>query len=127
MAPPLEFWLYLPQMRLSLAQMVERARNAEAAGFDGIAGMDHLAPPLAEDQPMFEAMITTTWLAADTSRLSLGTLVLCDSFAIRRSWPERRSRWTTPPVADSSWASGGVRWPASSTSSAWVRPNHGSG
>ena len=80
MAPPLEFWLYLPQMRLSLDQMVERARNAEDAGFDGIAGMDHMAPPLAEDQPMFEAMISTTWLAAHTSRLSLGTLVLCDSF-----------------------------------------------
>ena len=29
---------------------------------------------------MFEAMISTTWLAAHTSRLSLGTLVLCDSF-----------------------------------------------
>ena len=80
MAPSLEFWLYLPQMRLSLDQMVERARTAEAAGFDGIAGMDHMAPPLAEDQPMFEAMISTTWLAAHTSRLSLGSLVLCDSF-----------------------------------------------
>src|SRR5580704_18685266 len=80
MAPPLEFWLYLPQMRLALDQMVERACTAEAAGFDGIAGMDHMAPPLAEDQPMFEAMISTTWLAAHTSRLSLGSLVLCDSF-----------------------------------------------
>jgi alkanesulfonate monooxygenase SsuD/methylene tetrahydromethanopterin reductase-like flavin-dependent oxidoreductase (luciferase family) len=80
MAPPLEFWLYLPQMRLSLDQMVERARAAEVAGFDGIAGMDHMAPPLAEDQPMYEAMISTTWLAAHTSRLSLGSLVLCDSF-----------------------------------------------
>ena len=29
---------------------------------------------------MFEAMISTTWLAAHTSRLSLGSLVLCDSF-----------------------------------------------
>jgi alkanesulfonate monooxygenase SsuD/methylene tetrahydromethanopterin reductase-like flavin-dependent oxidoreductase (luciferase family) len=80
MAPPLEFWLYLPQMRLSLDQMVERARTAEEAGFDGIAGMDHMAPPLAESQPMFEAMISTTWLAAHTSRLSVGSLVLCDSF-----------------------------------------------
>jgi alkanesulfonate monooxygenase SsuD/methylene tetrahydromethanopterin reductase-like flavin-dependent oxidoreductase (luciferase family) len=80
MAASLEFWLYLPQMRLSLDQLVERARNAEAAGFDGIAGMDHMAPPRAEDQPMFEAMISTTWLAAHTSRLSLGSLVLCDSF-----------------------------------------------
>lgn len=80
MTTSLEFWLYLPQMRLSMAQMVERARNAESAGFDGIAGMDHMAPPLAEDQPMYEAMVSTTWLAAHTDRMSLGSLVLCDSF-----------------------------------------------
>src|ERR1700733_10875457 len=80
MAPPMEFWLYLPQMRLSLDQMVERARNAEGAGFDGIAGMDHMAPPLAENQPMFEAMITSAWLASQTERLRVGSLVLCDSF-----------------------------------------------
>jgi alkanesulfonate monooxygenase SsuD/methylene tetrahydromethanopterin reductase-like flavin-dependent oxidoreductase (luciferase family) len=42
--------------------------------------MDHMAPPLAEDQPMYEAMISTTWIAAHTTRLSVGSLVLCDSF-----------------------------------------------
>jgi alkanesulfonate monooxygenase SsuD/methylene tetrahydromethanopterin reductase-like flavin-dependent oxidoreductase (luciferase family) len=42
--------------------------------------MDHLAPPLAEAQPMYEAMITNTWLAAQTRDLRLGSLVLCDSF-----------------------------------------------
>ena len=75
-----EFWLYLPQMRLTMDQMVERARAAEAAGFAGIAGMDHMAPPRAESSPMFEAMITSTWLAARTERLGVGSLVLCDSF-----------------------------------------------
>jgi alkanesulfonate monooxygenase SsuD/methylene tetrahydromethanopterin reductase-like flavin-dependent oxidoreductase (luciferase family) len=77
---PLEFWLYLPQMRLTMEQMVARARAAEAAGFDGIANMDHLAPPLAESQPMTEAMITSTWLAGQTEHLKVGSLVLCDSF-----------------------------------------------
>jgi alkanesulfonate monooxygenase SsuD/methylene tetrahydromethanopterin reductase-like flavin-dependent oxidoreductase (luciferase family) len=43
-APP-EFWLYLPQMRMSFDTITERARAAEQAGFDGIALMDHLAPP----------------------------------------------------------------------------------
>lgn len=80
MTTSLEFWLYLPQMRLSMEQMVERARNAESAGFDGVAGMDHMAPPLAEKQPMYEAMVSTTWLAAHTDGISLGSLVLCDSF-----------------------------------------------
>jgi alkanesulfonate monooxygenase SsuD/methylene tetrahydromethanopterin reductase-like flavin-dependent oxidoreductase (luciferase family) len=75
-----EFHLFLPQMRLSPAQLVERARAAEEAGFGGIAGMDHLAPPGAEDQPMYEAMVANTWLAAHTTRLSVSSLVLCDSF-----------------------------------------------
>ena len=74
------FHLFLPQMRMTLDQLVERARAAEAAGFEGIAGMDHLAPPGAEDQPMYEAMVTNTWLAAHTSTIKLSTLVLCDAF-----------------------------------------------
>src|SRR6202012_94636 len=79
-AHPLEFWLYLPQMRLTMDQLVERAQAAEAAGFAGVAGMDHLTPPLAENQPMYEGMITNTWLASRTTSLSVASLVLCDSF-----------------------------------------------
>jgi alkanesulfonate monooxygenase SsuD/methylene tetrahydromethanopterin reductase-like flavin-dependent oxidoreductase (luciferase family) len=78
----MEFNLFLPQMRLTFDQLVARARAAEAAGFAGITGMDHLAPPLAGDQPMFEAIVTTTWLAAHTERLTLGSLVLCDAFRL---------------------------------------------
>jgi alkanesulfonate monooxygenase SsuD/methylene tetrahydromethanopterin reductase-like flavin-dependent oxidoreductase (luciferase family) len=76
----MEFNLFLPQMRLSFDQLVARARIAEAAGFVGMTGMDHLVPPLAHDQPMFEAIVTTTWLAAHTERLRIGSLVLCDAF-----------------------------------------------
>jgi alkanesulfonate monooxygenase SsuD/methylene tetrahydromethanopterin reductase-like flavin-dependent oxidoreductase (luciferase family) len=74
-----EFHLFLPQMRLALDDLVERARAAEQSGFRGIALMDHLAPPLALDQPMYEAMVTATWLAAHTRDLTIGHLVLCDS------------------------------------------------
>jgi len=77
---PLEFWLYLPQMRLTMEQLVDRAAAAEEAGFCGIAGMDHLAPPGAEGTPMFEAMVTNAWLAASTNQLRVGSLVLCDGF-----------------------------------------------
>ena len=80
MPTPLEFWLYLPQMRMTMDQLAQRAQAAEAAGFRGIAGMDHLAPPGAETTPMFEAMITNAWLAAQTTDLHIGSLVLCDSF-----------------------------------------------
>lgn len=78
----MEFNLFLPQMRLSFEQLVARAQAAEAAGFVGMTGMDHLAPPLASKQPMYDALVATTWLAAHTERLNLGSLVLCDAFRL---------------------------------------------
>src|SRR5690242_11003781 len=74
-----EFHLFLPQMRLSFERLVATARAAETAGFRGMAGMDHLMPPGAESHPMYEAMVTNTWLAAHTERLVVGSLVLCDA------------------------------------------------
>src|SRR5436190_14327297 len=74
-----EFFLFLPQMRLTMDDLVGRAQAADAAGFAGMALMDHLTPPLAAGQPMFEAMTTATWLAARTDRLVLSHLVLCDA------------------------------------------------
>lgn len=76
----MQFYLFLPQMRIWLPELVDRARAAERVGFVGVSGMDHLAPPLAESSPMYEAMTTNTWLAAHTDRLRIGSLVLCDSF-----------------------------------------------
>ena len=76
----MEFHLFLPQMRLAPAALRARAEAAEEAGFTGLAVMDHLFPPGAADQPMYEALTTVTWLAAVTERLRLGHLVLCDSF-----------------------------------------------
>jgi alkanesulfonate monooxygenase SsuD/methylene tetrahydromethanopterin reductase-like flavin-dependent oxidoreductase (luciferase family) len=78
----MEFNLFLPQMRMSFEQLVARAHAAEAAGFVGMTGMDHLVPPLAAEQPMFDAIVTTTWLAAHTERMKLGSLVLCDAFRL---------------------------------------------
>src|SRR5262249_39763649 len=74
-----EFHLYVPQMRFTLDAVVDRAVGAESGGFTGIAGMDHLMPPFALDQPMYEAMTTTTWLAARTTTLTVGSLVICDA------------------------------------------------
>jgi len=75
-----EFHLYLPQMRMEIEEIALRAADAERVGFDGIALMDHLAPPGAADAPMYEAMTTVAWLAARTERLTVGHLVLCDAF-----------------------------------------------
>jgi alkanesulfonate monooxygenase SsuD/methylene tetrahydromethanopterin reductase-like flavin-dependent oxidoreductase (luciferase family) len=74
------FHLFLPQMRMSHDAIVERALAAEAAGFEGIAFMDHLAPPLAFEHDMWEAMSIAGWVLARTSTLRVGHLVLCDSF-----------------------------------------------
>jgi len=75
-----KFHLYLPQMRLSHDAILDRATTAEEVGFEGIGFMDHLAPPLAYEQPMWEAMSTATWTLARTERLLVGHLVLCDAF-----------------------------------------------
>jgi len=74
-----EFFLFLPAIRLGFERLVATARNAEAAGFTGMVGMDHMVPPAAEMQPMYESMTVNTWLAAHTSRLKVGSLVLCDA------------------------------------------------
>ncbi|WP_374210639.1 LLM class flavin-dependent oxidoreductase [Dermatobacter hominis] len=67
-------------MRMTHEAIVERALAAEAAGFEGIAFMDHLAPPLATDQGMWEAMEIAGWVLARTATLRVGHLVLCDAF-----------------------------------------------
>lgn len=75
-----EWFLFLPQVRLGVDDVVERARVAEASGFDGIAFIDHLEAPGATHQSIWEAMTVATWVAARTERLRIGHLVLCDAF-----------------------------------------------
>ena len=75
-----EWFLFLPQVRLGIADIVGRARAAEAVGFDGVAFIDHLEAPGAVDQGIWEAMTVATWVAAHTERLRIGHLVLCDAF-----------------------------------------------
>ncbi|WP_238438388.1 LLM class flavin-dependent oxidoreductase [Frankia nepalensis] len=67
-------------MRMTMPEIVERARNAERAGFAGIGLMDHLAPPQYIQGTMYEAMSTAGWIAAKTENLKVGHLVLCDMF-----------------------------------------------
>jgi alkanesulfonate monooxygenase SsuD/methylene tetrahydromethanopterin reductase-like flavin-dependent oxidoreductase (luciferase family) len=72
--------LFLPQVRLSVADITERARHAEAGGFAGIAFIDHLEAPGLPDESIWEAMAIASWVAAKTERLRIGHLVLCDAF-----------------------------------------------
>ena len=62
------------------ADITERARHAEASGFDGMAFIDHLEAPGLPGESIWEAMAIATWVAAKTERLRIGHLVLCDAF-----------------------------------------------
>jgi len=75
-----EWYLFLPQVRVPVADIVERARHAEASGFTGIAFIDHLEAPGLPGESIWEAMSVATWVAAKTERLRIGHLVLCDAF-----------------------------------------------
>ncbi len=75
-----EWFLFLPQVRMGIDDVVTRAQSAERNGFDGIALIDHLEPPGATHQSIWEAMTIATWVAARTERLRIGHLVLCDGF-----------------------------------------------
>src|ERR1700743_3718326 len=75
-----EWFLFLPQVRLSVADIAERARCAEDSGFDGIAFIDHLEAPGLPGESIWEAMTVASWVAAKTERLRIGHLVLCDAF-----------------------------------------------
>ena len=75
-----EWYLFLPQVRVPVADIVERSRHAEASGFSGIAFIDHLEAPGLPDESIWEAMSVATWVAAKTERLRIGHLVLCDAF-----------------------------------------------
>ncbi|WAJ43809.1 LLM class flavin-dependent oxidoreductase [Mycobacterium sp. Aquia_216] len=75
-----EWYLFLPQVRLSVGDISDRARHAEASGFDGMAFIDHLEAPGLPGESIWEAMAVATWVAAKTERLRIGHLVLCDAF-----------------------------------------------
>lgn len=75
-----EWYLFLPQVRLSAADIALRARHAESSGFDGMAFIDHLEAPGLPDESIWEAMGIATWVAAKTEQLRIGHLVLCDAF-----------------------------------------------
>src|SRR3954452_3228160 len=74
------FGLYLPQLRMPWARIVERVTAAESAGFDSVWLMDHLAAPVAPGVDTYEGWTTASALAALTSRIRIGHLVLCDAF-----------------------------------------------
>jgi alkanesulfonate monooxygenase SsuD/methylene tetrahydromethanopterin reductase-like flavin-dependent oxidoreductase (luciferase family) len=74
------FGIYLPQLRMSFDRILERTLAAEAAGFDSVWLMDRFAAPRAPEVDTFEGFTVATALAARTSTIRIGHLVLCDPF-----------------------------------------------
>lgn len=76
---PPHFALFIPQLRMGFGAIEEKVRLAESLGFHSVWFMDHLAPPAAPDQDVFEALTLTAALAARTTKIRLGQLVLNSS------------------------------------------------
>jgi alkanesulfonate monooxygenase SsuD/methylene tetrahydromethanopterin reductase-like flavin-dependent oxidoreductase (luciferase family) len=72
--------LYLPQIRMSFDTILERTLAAEAAGFDSLWLMDHMAAPRASELDTLEGWTLAAALAARTSRIRIGHLTTCDPF-----------------------------------------------
>jgi alkanesulfonate monooxygenase SsuD/methylene tetrahydromethanopterin reductase-like flavin-dependent oxidoreductase (luciferase family) len=74
------FGVFLPQLRMSFDTVLERTLAAEAAGFDSVWLMDHLAAPAAPEWDTLEGWTLAAGLATRTNRIRLGHLVTCDPF-----------------------------------------------
>ncbi len=74
------FGLFLPQLRMSFETILQRTLTAEAAGFDSVWLMDHLAAPAAPEWDTLEGWTLAAGLATRTNRIRLGHLVTCDPF-----------------------------------------------
>ena len=74
------FGVFLPQLRMGFDTILERTLAAEAAGFDSVWLMDHLAAPAANEHDTFEGWTLAAALAVRTSRIRIGHLVTCNPF-----------------------------------------------
>ncbi|MGH8984463.1 MAG: LLM class flavin-dependent oxidoreductase [Acidimicrobiia bacterium] len=74
------FGVFLPQLRMGFSTILERTLAAEAAGFDSVWLMDHLAAPAATEHDTLEGWTLAAALAVQTSRIRIGHLVTCDPF-----------------------------------------------
>lgn len=72
--------IFLPQAGLDFAALTERAQTAEQAGFHSLWLADHMWARGMPDLDYLECWTALTALAMRTTRLRLGTLVLCNSY-----------------------------------------------
>ena len=77
---PVEFGVYLPQLKFSFDELRDRVQLAERLGYDSAWFYDHFYSPGTPDVPAFEAWTLVSALAAVTHTIRFGHLVLCNPF-----------------------------------------------
>jgi alkanesulfonate monooxygenase SsuD/methylene tetrahydromethanopterin reductase-like flavin-dependent oxidoreductase (luciferase family) len=75
-----EIGIYAPQVSLPYEEVIDRARIAEELGFHSLWFYDHLYSPGLPALPSFEAWTLASYVLAQTTRLRVGHLVLCNNF-----------------------------------------------
>jgi alkanesulfonate monooxygenase SsuD/methylene tetrahydromethanopterin reductase-like flavin-dependent oxidoreductase (luciferase family) len=74
------FGVFLPPIRVTFDDLVERAQTAEELGYDAVWLIDHLWTPGMPEADILEAWTVATALAMRTRRVHLGHMVLCNQF-----------------------------------------------
>jgi F420-dependent oxidoreductase-like protein len=77
---PIEFGVYIPQLKFSFEEILDRVQIAERLGYDNAWFYDHFYSPGSPDTPAFEAWTLIAALASVTQKIRLGHLVLCNAF-----------------------------------------------
>jgi alkanesulfonate monooxygenase SsuD/methylene tetrahydromethanopterin reductase-like flavin-dependent oxidoreductase (luciferase family) len=76
----IEFGIYVPQVSFEYAAIIDRALVAEELGFDSLWFYDHLYSPGLPDLASYEGWTLASYVLAQTTRLRVGHLVLCNNF-----------------------------------------------
>lgn len=76
----MDFGIYVPQIFDEYEPLLALATTAERCGFTTMWLYDHLYTPGIPGHPALEGWTTATALLANTTRLRVGNLVLCNSF-----------------------------------------------
>ncbi|MDR9450422.1 MAG: LLM class flavin-dependent oxidoreductase [Acidimicrobiia bacterium] len=87
----------LPQFRPEADPMLDAARRAEDMGFDGVYVFDHLFPLGSPDRPIFEGFVALGAVAAVTSTITIGTLVV--RAPIRPAWTTAKAAWSAHAIS----------------------------
>jgi len=80
MAAKAQFAIFSPQAAMSYAALQERAKLAERLGYHSLWLVDHMWTRGMPDLDHSECLTMMSALAANTEKLRIGTLVMCNSY-----------------------------------------------